>query len=254
MTNIIFTSYDNCHIELMPGPEIREAAPRFTMIKPPKAISFLGTIDIFQKLPHSELALLESQMTERKFKKNEPIFLEGDPAKYIWFIKEGRVKAVKHLPQGRDLTICTMGKANMFGTCCCFAAENYPCNSVAESDTTVVSVPMAEFLSWMAKYPEISKGLVSHLSKRLRQSKDMQSFDQENVEKRILHVLTNLVGEFGAIIPLTRKEIAEMAGTTVETCIRTFRELEEEGMVETSRGRITVKDFESLAEHRESIN
>jgi CRP/FNR family transcriptional regulator, nitrogen oxide reductase regulator len=224
------------------------------MPKLPKPVSFLGTIDIFQKLPPAELVLLESKMTVKKYKKNEPIFLEGDPAKSIWFVKEGRVKAVKHLPQGRDLTVCTMGKSNMFGTCCCFSAESYPCNSVAESDTTVVSVPMAEFTAWMAKYPEISKGLVSHLSKRLRQSKDMQSFDQESVEKRILHVLTNLVSEFGAAIPLTRKEIAEMAGTTVETCIRTFRVLEEEGLVETARGLITIKDFAALAERREDID
>jgi CRP-like cAMP-binding protein len=228
--------------------------PRKLMPKSPKPVSFLGTIDIFQNLSHDDLVKLESLMTEKKYKKNEPIYLEGDPAKSIWFIKEGRVKAVKHLPQGRALTVCTMGKSNMFGTCCCFSAESYPCNSIAESDTTVVSLPMTEFLVWMTKYPEIAKGLVSHLSKRLRQSKDMQSFDQESVEKRILHVLTNLIGEFGKTIPLTRREIAEMAGTTVETCIRTFKNLEEEGLVETERGKITIKDFKALVERQESVN
>ena len=228
--------------------------PRIVMPKSPKPVSFLGTIDIFQNLPHADLVKLESLMTEKKYKKNAPIYLEGDPAQSIWFIKDGRVKAVKHLPQGRDLTVCTMGKSNMFGTCCCFAAESYPCNSIAESDTTVVSMPMPEFLGWMAKYPEISKGLVSHLSKRLRQSKDMQSFDQESVEKRVLHVLANLIGEFGKTIPLTRRDIAEMAGTTVETCIRTFKNLEDEGLVETERGKITIKDFKAIIERQEAID
>jgi len=73
------------------------------------------------------------------------------------------------------------------------------------------------------------------------------------VEKRILHVLVNLVSEFGNTIPLTRREIAEMAGTTVETSIRTFSRLEEEGLVSTSRGRIMVKDGQKLRDRIEEI-
>jgi CRP/FNR family transcriptional regulator len=91
------------------------------------------------------------------------------------------------------------------------------------------------------------------LSKRLRQSKDMQTFDQEPVEKRILHVLVNLVAEFGNTIPLTKREVAEMAGTTVETCIRTFSGLEKAGLVSGSRGKILVKSVQDLADRMEGI-
>jgi CRP/FNR family transcriptional regulator len=80
----------------------------------------------------------------------------------------------------------------------------------------------------------------------------MQTFDQESVEKRTLHVLLSLVEEFGNTIPLTRKEIAEMVGTTVETSIRTFSRLEEEGLVSTSRGRIVIKDVKELEERMEA--
>ena len=67
----------------------------------------------------------------------------------------------------------------------------------------MVAYPMQEFLSLLERNPEISKTIILQLSKRLRQSKDMQTFDQENVEKRILHILVNLVSEFGNTIPLT---------------------------------------------------
>jgi CRP/FNR family transcriptional regulator len=98
----------------------------------------------------------------------------------------------------------------------------------------------------MAKYPMLGTSLVASLSQRLRRSKETQSFDQEPVETRILHILVNLVEEFGNTIPLTRREIAEMAGTTVETCIRTFSRLEDEGLVSSTRGKITVKDTQVL--------
>jgi CRP/FNR family transcriptional regulator len=217
------------------------------------AKSFISTLEIFKKLPPSQLSEIEKKMVERKFAKGESLFLEGDPAEYVWFVKEGHVKAVIHTANGRDLTLCMVGSNSMFGTCCCFGGEEYPCHSVAETETTVVAYPMQDFLNLMDRYPEISKSIVSHLSKRLRQAKDMQTFDQESVEKRILHILVNLVAEFGNTIPLTRREIAEMTGTTVETCIRTFSGFEKEGLVSSARGKITIKSVQDLIDRQDEL-
>ena len=223
-----------------------------SLVPPSKA--FVSTLDIFKSIPPSQISWLEKRLTEKRYPKGQPIFLEGDPATHVWFVKEGRVKAVKHMPQGRDITICTMGQNHMFGTCCSFTAEHYPCNALAETDTVVVSLSMNDFTDLMKKYPDISRELVAHLSSRLRRMQDMRTFDQESVQKRILHVLVHLVGEFGNHIPLTRREVAEMAGTTVETCIRTFKSLEEEGLVETSRGLIVVKELQDLIDRQEEID
>lgn len=231
---------------------VQEAEPMYSIRQDPvrrpfmPVKSFLSTLEIFKKIPAAQVAEIEKKMTEKKYAKGESLFLEGDPAEWVWFVKEGHVKAVIHSTGGRDQTICMIGANNMFDTCCCFGGGEYPCNTVAETETTVVSLPMQDFLNLMDKYPEMSKAVVTQLSKRLRQAKDMQIFDQESVEKRILHILVNLVMEFGNTIPLTRREIAEMTGTTVETCIRTFSELEREGLVSSSRGKITVKSVQEL--------
>ena len=211
---------------------------------PPK--SFISNLEVFRKVPPVQLGEIERKMSEKKYAKGESLFLEGDPAENVWFVKEGHVKAVIHTTGGKDLTLCMVGANNLFGTCCCFGGGQYPCHTVAETDVTVVSYPMSDFLALMGKYPEMSKAVVLQLSRRLRQSKDMQTFDKENVEKRILHVLVNLVSEFGNTIPLTRREIAEMTGTTVETCIRTFSLLEKDGLVSGARGKILVKDIQDL--------
>ena len=225
---------------------------RMGMTKPaPK--SFLATMDIFKKLPAAVLQEVERRMVEKRYIKHDPIFLEGDPAESVWFVKEGHVKAGNTAANGRCQTLCLVGPHSMFGTCCCLGGGEYPCSSVAESDVTVVSLPMKDFMVLLTRYPEISTALVAHISQRLRQSKNMQTFEQESVEKRILHVLLNLVGEFGNTIPLTRREIAEMAGTTVETSIRTFSRFEEEGLVSTTRGRITLKSTKDLNDRMEQM-
>lgn len=224
--------------------------PKTRMMAAPKG--FLATMEIFSGMPVEAVRDIERQMVEKKFARQQSILLEGDPADKVWFVKEGHIKAVVHAPNGRCQTLCMVGARQMFGSCCSLSGGAYPCHVVAETDVTVVSLPLPEFISLLGRYPQVGVALASQMSRRLRLSKEGQSFDQESVEKRILHVLLGLVEEFGNTIPLTRREVAEMAGTTVETCIRTFSRFEEEGLVSTARGRITLRNAKELARRLEA--
>lgn len=223
----------------------------------PKVVSktkgFVASMEVFKKLPPVRLAEVEKKMVEKKYAKGEVIHLEGDPAESVWFVKEGHVKAMVYTPNGRSVNLCVVGSKGMFGSCCCFSTAEYPCQGVAETDTIVYAFPMKDFLELLNQFPEMSRSVVEMVSKRLRHSKGTQVFEQESVEKRILHVLINMVEEFGNVIPMTRREIAEMAGTTVETCIRTFSSFEDEGLVSTERGKITVINLPRLTERIEDI-
>lgn len=214
--------------------------------------NFLSTIEIFARTPVEALREIEKRMVEKKYRRNESIVLEGDKAEFVWFVKEGHVKAMVHTVGGRTQTLCMVGSRGMFGSCCCFGGGDYPCHSMAETDVTVVRIPMVDFLSLLDRYPQVSKAFAADLSKRLRHSKDTRVHDQERVEKRILHVLVDMVKEFGTTIPLTKREIAEIVGTTVETCIRTFSILEAEGLVVTKRGQIAVKRVQDLNKRLEA--
>jgi CRP-like cAMP-binding protein len=214
--------------------------------------SFLAASELFKKLSPAALAEIERHAVEKHYKRNDSIFFEGDPAQSVWFVKSGYVKAVNHGSSGQCQTLCMTGVNGMFGSCCAFGQGQYPCHSVAVTDAVVVSVPMTDFMNLLSKYSEIGSALVRSLSERLRRSKDDQTFEKEPVEVRVLHILVNLVEQFGKTIPLTRREIAEMAGTTVETSIRTFLHLEKEGLVSTSRGKITVKDTQLLNDRIEN--
>ena len=217
------------------------------------ARNFIASMDLFKGLPPEVLSEIERRVIEKKYAKGSSIFLEGDAAKFVWFVKEGHVKAVIHSPNGHCQSLCMVGAQKMFGACCSFGGGTYPCNSVAETDVTVVSFPLSDFLALMGRFPQISQAVIQQLSKRLRDSKETQTFEQESVEKRILHILLNMAAEFGNTIPLTRREIAEMAGTTVETSIRTFSKLSGLGLVSTVRGRITLGDARLLQERMNSF-
>ena len=214
--------------------------------------SLLSGLEIFRSACPAAIQEIENAKAEKKFSKHDSIFLEDDAAQQVWIVKEGHVKEVIHSADGKNLTLAMAGPGGIFGTAS-FTGGEYGCHGVAETDAIVLVFPLSAFQALMAKYPEIARAVVSQISKLLRRSKDTQTFAQECVEKRLLHVLVEMASEFGNTIPLTRKEIAEMAGTTVETCIRTFSHLEEDGLIATERGKFTVRSIQALAARMEKV-
>src|SRR5208282_3090117 len=128
--------------------------------------SFISNIEIFKKVPSVQMAEVEKKMVEKKYAKGESLFLEGDSAENVWFVKDGHVKAVVHTAGGKDLTLCMVGANTLFGTCCCFGGGQYPCHTVAETEVTVVTYPMQDFLLLLEKNPEMSKTVILQLSNR----------------------------------------------------------------------------------------
>ena len=212
----------------------------------------LSTMDVFQETPFDGLQEIERHMIERRYAKRESIFLEDDLANFVWFVKQGHVKEIFFSADGKAQTICMVGANGIFGVSA-FNGGNYGFQSVAETDSTVLSFPIAGFQSLMGKYPPMAKAVISKITQLLRQSKELQAFSQESAEKRLLHVLVKMTVEFGGTIPLTRKLIASMAGTSVETCIRTFSRLRDAGLIASGNGKIMVKNMECLKDRMESL-
>ncbi len=214
--------------------------------------STLSTIPNFKNLPSDAFPAIESHMIEKKYAKRESIFLEEDRAESIWFVKEGCIKEIHNAGSGRSHTLCIVGANGLFGVSA-FSGGLYGFQSLAETDSTVISFPIQYFRALMEKYPSIGTETLNQISTLLRRSKDMRTFSQESAEKRLLHALVELTREFGNTIPLNRREIAEIAGTAVETCIRACVRLEKAGLLKSAPGQIIVKDVDDLMDRMEEF-
>jgi CRP/FNR family transcriptional regulator len=103
----------------------------------------------------------------------------------------------------------------------------------------------------MEEYPILKLEIVKYFSDKLRDAHEMlKNIATERVERRIASLLLKLSEKVGVDddgyrkidFPLTRQEISEMVGTTVETCIRTISKFQKQGMVKSSGGRIMIKE------------
>jgi CRP/FNR family transcriptional regulator len=115
---------------------------------------------------------------------------------------------------------------------------------------TVIRISRQDLYKIMEEYPILKLEIVKYFSDKLRDAHEMlKNIATERVEKRIASLLLKLSEKAGVEergykklnFQLTRQEIAEMVGTTVETCIRTTSKFQKKGMLKSSNNRIMIK-------------
>ena len=207
---------------------------------------FLRNSDIFRRLPAKDRERLAALSHERTYSKGETIFHEGQPSDSVWLTIEGRVHLLHHQTGGRVQANCVMTPGETF---CCLPAMDkgpYPATAVAATDARVLQIPTLLFHEMMGKHPQLLQESLCHFSARLRQVEARGCLVHDPVEHRVAQALLTLQKKFGESIPLTRQEIAELAGTTVETAIRTISRFQQEWWVRSTRGKVQLLQPESL--------
>lgn len=198
---------------------------------------------MFNRILPSKLAELEKHAIEKKFSGKESIFFQDDPADYVWMVKEGFIKEVHHSTTGRDTILSVVGAGGLFGVSA-FSNQEYGYQGLTGSSAAVVlSFHIAIFRRLMGNSPELAAAVLGRVSDLLRHSKDSQAHSREDVEKRIIRALLDVAIELGGAVPMTRREISELVGSTVETCIRVISRLEKEGFLVSTRGKIVLKNL-----------
>lgn len=184
---------------------------------------------------------------ERVYAKGEVIFHEGRPSDSVWLTIEGRVHLLHHQAEGRVQASCVMTPGETF--CCLPALDQgiYPATAVAATQARVLQVPHHLFQEMMKSSPGLLQQTLCVFTGRLRQVEAKGCMIHDPVERRVAQALLALRKKFGDSIPLTRQEIAELAGTTVETAIRTISRFQQEGWVRSSRGKVQLLQPDSLS-------
>jgi CRP-like cAMP-binding protein len=210
-------------------------------------IEILARSLIFSALDKEELAQLAALVTERKLKAGEFVFWEGDSPDRFCIVASGRVKVLKHSSLGREFIVAFFEPGEMFGEVAVFENKPYPASAQAETDARILSIKKDEFLSFLAKHPELALRIIGVLGGRLRDAQNrLRDIAGERVEQRLARTLLMLSSKMGESLPFTRQEIAEAAGTTTETTIRAMSRFKEAGVVRSTRGKINILDKTKL--------
>jgi len=213
-------------------------------------------LPFFSSLSEGELEeVVAPLLLEERFREDEFLFYEGDPPQGLFILKAGKVKIIKHSSRGKDVILRLIGPEEMFGEVAAFDGRPYPASAQALEDSTVLHLPQRDFLQLLLGYPSIALRVIEDLGRKLRDANDLiRALTTETVEKRIATVLLKLAEKVGRSeergirlrIQLSRQDLADMAGTTIETAIRVLSKFTKDRLLVKEGKYIIILDRAAL--------
>jgi CRP/FNR family cyclic AMP-dependent transcriptional regulator len=170
-----------------------------------------------------------------KYRKNETIFSQGDPADSVFYIQKGKVKIAVVSERGKEAVVALQGPDEFFGEGCLTGQLRRLARATAVTECEIMRVEKAAMIRVLHDEPAFSEMFVSHLLTRtVRVEEDLVDQLFNSSEKRLARALL-LLANFGKegrpepiIAKISQETLAEMIGTTrsrVSLFMNKFRKL-----------------------------
>jgi len=191
--------------------------------------------------------------TLQKKAAGETVFAEGDQADSVYEVVRGMVRLYKLLPDGRRLITGFLSAGNLLGLApdgvCVYTAE-------AINEVTLCRYKRAAFERLIDEVPGFAKRLLEVTSHELRAAQDrMLLLGRKSATEKVASFLLLMADRQGSDdldeveVPMTRTDIADYLGLTIETVSRTLTKLKQDGVIALPTfARIEILDQDRLEE------
>lgn len=189
--------------------------------------------------------------------RGQTIWFNGSQHDFFGLVGSGFVKMVSRTNRGGEITAEIMGPGQVFGLLGAIDGGGCPLTAKAVCDLWYCRIPRRDFIPQFTGRPILKDRLLKRTTHRLRQANDMIArMSSGTVEERLAKIMLYLIESYaepcgeGLIltVPLTRQDLGEMAGTTVETTIRVLSRWQKQGILSGTRRQMVIHDEEALAE------
>lgn len=189
----------------------------------------------------SELAALSDIGRRKIVPKGAVVAWEGDENPLCANIVSGALKLLKSTPDGQEQTVGLLFQGDFVGQPFTNTGE---LTAVALADSDLCIYPRGQFERVLADRPRLERALLERTMRSLNEARDRQlTLARKSAKARLAGFLLGLAREGAAGIvelPISRGDIADYLGLTIETVSRQFTELKSSGVIDASRGGRTV--------------
>lgn len=218
-------------------------------------VDALGAIPLFRRVKPEDRQRIAAAASLCDYERGADLFLEGDPPDFFLVVVTGRVKVYKHAPDGRDVILEMFGPGGPIGAVAVYESREYPASAVALEPVTCLSIPRAVFFELLEQHPSLVRGLLGSLSLRLVElTTRLADLTGGHIDARIARLFVKLADQLGRPernglfipMPLSRQELADLTGTTIETAIRVMSRWGKEDILRTEKDGFLMLDREAL--------
>ena len=176
-----------------------------------------------------DLMALQNIGTKLRFHHNQTIFNEGDPAEHAYKVLSGAVRLCKHLADGRRQIVQFLFPGDLFSF---MELAGHSLTAEAINDVVLTSYPRRQLAQLGGQDPSLRERFVALMSQRLHGMHDhLMLLGRQTALERVSSFLLSLTERMGAEegdtlqVPMSRQDIADYLGLTIETVCRVLSKL-----------------------------
>ncbi len=215
----------------------------------------LAAFPLYGALPPESLARLAGSGVTRLVRKGEAVLQQGEPSTSLFIVLTGRLKMTRSLSNGRSILLALFNPGDLVGVAAGLGSRASDSTVEALESSLCLEVLRQSLLESMAQLPQLLGDLLPVLTHRVAECSNCAIegtfFRVEPRFARLFVRLADSVGKprsGGTFIPvsLSRQDLADMAGTTIETSIRILSRWGKDKVIETFPDGFLVHDREAL--------
>ncbi len=189
-----------------------------------------------------------------RFVAGQRILMEGNQARGIYFVEEGKVKIYKSDNKGQEIILRFAREGDIIGYNTVEENSEYHVSAIAITDTVTCFLDADTFKDLTRKYPEFAYELLQFYKLQL-QLTERKAFKMATmtVPEKVADALLAMYDAYGANgdgmtlnLTLSRQEIASLAGTTKEQVSKAISDLKVQGIIEAKGKAISLVDIRKL--------
>ncbi len=215
----------------------------------------LARLPIFRRVSPQDRQRIVELSRIRAYERGDSIFHEGDQSDFF-LVVTGRAKIFKRSPSGKDLILHIFGPGEALGAVAVYEGRPYPASAEALEPTSCLMLPRQSLFTLLQESPSLVRGLLSSLTHRLVELTDrLSQLTGARVETRFARLFLKLAAELGrperggtfVAMALSRQELADLTGTTIETSIRVMSRWGKDDVLRTEKDGFVIVDRAALA-------
>jgi CRP/FNR family transcriptional regulator len=199
-------------------------------------------------LDKPELRELEHLSRHAHFASGETVFAQEEIATSFYNVLEGVLRLYKLLPDGRRQIVGFALPGDFLGMA---ASARHGYSADAIGPVTVCQFLKSSFARFIENKPHLLRRINELTVRELSQAQQhMVLLGRRSAEERVASFLIGWRDRLAALkgplrtvpLPMSRQDIADFLGLTIETVSRTFTKLERDGVIEIAPGRVGFLD------------
>ena len=219
-------------------------------------IAALRRTALFSELDDGTLGALAGRSVERRFARDEVLFIAGEEARGLFVIVEGSVRAFRESVEGREQVIHVERAGATVAEVPVFDDGTFPSTVAAEEETSALFIDRRDVRRLCIEHPEIALAALKVLAGRLRRCAELvEALSLREVGQRLARFLLNEArakGEragTGLRVELTHtnQQIAARVGSVREVVSRALARLQHDGLIALEGRALDIPNESALA-------